>query len=119
MSDDTTPDDATPDDMTDAGPTEPAGPGSTTAPPPPPPAPEPEPTPPPAAAVAMPTPARRTGRPVLGAIAGFFLGLFLWLDLVLFGAIGFESVTFWIFPVVGLIAGIALAKWAPLGRSRA
>lgn len=66
----------------------------------------------------QPTPSQSaTGRPVLGAIAGFFLGLFLWIDLVLFGVIAFESVTVWIFPILGAIAGIALARWAPLRRS--
>lgn len=62
--------------------------------------------------------ARRRGRPILGAIAGFFLGVFLWLDLVLFGVIGFESVAFWVFPPAGLALGIALAMWAPFGKTQ-
>jgi len=71
----------------------------------------------PAAASAPPT--KRRGRPILGAIAGFLLGAFVWIDLVLFGVIPFDSVSVWFFPVLGLIVGIALAMWAPFGRRRA
>lgn len=77
-----------------------------------------------AAPDAAPAPAgaavvNQRGRPILGAIAGFLLGAFVWIDLVLFGVIAFESVSVWFFPIVGLIAGIALAMWAPFGRRRA
>jgi hypothetical protein len=56
------------------------------------------------------------GRPVLGAFSGFFFGLFLGLDLLFFGVIRLDSVLITILPILGLIAGIALARWAPLGR---
>jgi hypothetical protein len=58
------------------------------------------------------------GRPILAAISGFFTGLFLALDLVFFGAIRLDSIVVTILPVVGLIVGVALALWAPLGRPR-
>jgi hypothetical protein len=56
------------------------------------------------------------GRPVLGAIAGLFFGLFLGLDLVFFKAIASGSPLLVILPVVGLVLGIAGALAAPLGR---
>jgi hypothetical protein len=62
---------------------------------------------------------RAQGRPVLGAINGFFLGLFLALDLLFFGVVQLDSVVITILPVVGIVAGIALGFWGPLGRSRA
>lgn len=59
------------------------------------------------------------GRPVLGAFSGFFLGLFLGLDLLFFGVVQLDSVLLTVLPVLGLIAGIVLARWAPLGRGNA
>lgn len=59
------------------------------------------------------------GRPVLAALSGFFTGLFLALDLVFFGAIRLDNITVTALPVIGLVAGILLALWAPLGRTRA
>ncbi len=59
------------------------------------------------------------GRPVLAAILGFLTGLFVALDLVFFGVIRLDNDTITVLPFVGLIAGILLAMWAPLGRSRA
>ena len=59
--------------------------------------------------------ATRRGRPVLGGISGFFLGLFVWVDLVLLDVVAFESVTFWIFPLLGVLVGVGLAMWAPFG----
>ena len=59
------------------------------------------------------------GRPVLGAIAGFFLFLFLGLDLLFFGVIPLKSPLITILPILGIIAGLVVAKFAPLGgRSR-
>lgn len=84
--------------------------GTTTPPAAPPPA-------QPATPAAATTSGRVGGRPVLGAIAGFFLGLFLWIDFVLFGVIAFESVTFWIVPPVVAVFGFALARWTPFRRS--
>lgn len=60
----------------------------------------------------------RKGRPVLGAIAGLFFGLFLYLDLVFFKVISSDSILFIVLPLVGLVIGILLGKWAPLGRNR-
>jgi hypothetical protein len=59
------------------------------------------------------------GRPVLAAILGLFTGLFVALDLVFFGAVRLDNIVVTILPIVGLIAGIVLALWAPLGRKRA
>lgn len=61
---------------------------------------------------------KRRGRPVLGAIAGFLFGLFLGLDLWLFGVVPSDSVVITILPFVGLAAGIALGLTAPLGGRR-
>ena len=55
------------------------------------------------------------GRPVLGAIAGFFLGLFVWVDLILFGVLPLEGSLGYFLPILGVVGGLAMAKWAPLG----
>jgi hypothetical protein len=57
------------------------------------------------------------GRRVLGAISGFFAGLFVGLDLLFFGVVALDSVLLTILPVVGVVAGTALAMWAPRGRA--
>ena len=57
------------------------------------------------------------GRPVIGAIAGFFFFFFIALDLMFFGVIPLKSAVITILPIVGIIAGIVWAKFAPLGRS--
>ena len=59
------------------------------------------------------------GRPVLAAISGFFAGLFLALDFVFFGAIRLDNITVTVLPILGLVVGILLALWAPIGRTRA
>jgi hypothetical protein len=59
------------------------------------------------------------GRPVLAAISGLFTGLFVALDLVFFGVIRLDNLAVTVLPVVGLVAGIVLALWAPIGRARA
>jgi hypothetical protein len=59
------------------------------------------------------------GRPVLGAVNGFFLGLFLALDLLFFGVVRLDSVLITILPIAGIVVGIVLGFWGPLGRSRA
>jgi hypothetical protein len=61
---------------------------------------------------------RFRGRPVLGAVAGFFLGLFLVVDLIFFTVIGSGSPLIAVFPIVFLILGLALALVGPLGRGR-
>lgn len=58
------------------------------------------------------------GRPVLGAIAGLFFGLFLSIDLVLLGAQPLDSNLLVVFPLLGFAAGIALAFTAPALRRR-
>ena len=58
------------------------------------------------------------GRPVLAAISGFFTGLFVALDLVFFGAMRLDNITVTVLPILGLVAGILLALWAPIGRAR-
>jgi hypothetical protein len=57
------------------------------------------------------------GRPIIGAIAGFFFFLFLALDLLLLGVIPLKSPVITILPIVGIIVGIVWAKFAPLGRA--
>ena len=51
---------------------------------------------------------RRRGRPVLGAISGFFLGLLLGIDLLIFGVVALDSVLLLVLPIAGLVVGIAL-----------
>jgi hypothetical protein len=62
---------------------------------------------------------RAQGRPVLGAINGLFLGLFVAADLLFFGVVQLDSVVITILPIAGIVVGIALGFWGPLGRSRA
>ena len=57
------------------------------------------------------------GRPVMGAIAGFFFFFFLALDLLFLGVIPLKSAVITIMPILGIIAGLVWAKFAPLGRS--
>jgi hypothetical protein len=56
------------------------------------------------------------GRPLLGAFAGFFLGAFLAYDLFLLKVVASDSLILVILPVVMLVVGVLLARWAPLGR---
>lgn len=60
--------------------------------------------------------AKRRGRPILGAVAGFFLGAFIGIDLLVFGVVPLDSVVLTIAPVVGLALGLGLAFAAPLRR---
>jgi hypothetical protein len=55
------------------------------------------------------------GRPVLGAIAGFFLFFFLALDLLFFGVIPLKSPVITVMPILGIIVGLVVAKYAPWG----
>ena len=59
---------------------------------------------------------RRQGRPVLGAIAGLLFGLFLAFDLILLGTIPLNSFLLVVLPILGLIVGLALGRWSPIGR---
>ncbi len=58
------------------------------------------------------------GRPVLGAVSGLFLGLFLGFDLLLLKVVPSDSTLLVLLPIVGLVAGILLGRAAPLGRKR-
>jgi hypothetical protein len=62
---------------------------------------------------------RCRGRPALGAIAGFFLGLFLGVDLLALGMVPLDSILLTVLPFLGLAVGLAVALWAPLGQRRA
>ena len=59
---------------------------------------------------------KQRGRPIRGAIAGLFFGVFLSLDLVLFGVFALDADVLALFPVLGLFAGVALGVMAPLHR---
>ena len=59
---------------------------------------------------------KQRGRPIRGAVAGLFFGLFLSLDLVLLGVFALDADVLALFPVLGLIAGVALGVMAPLHR---
>ncbi len=58
------------------------------------------------------------GRPILGAVSGLFLGLFVAFDLLMFGVIASDSPLFVLLPVALLAVGIVLGAAAPLGRRR-
>lgn len=51
---------------------------------------------------------RRRGRPLLGAFSGLFLGLFLDVDLLIFGVVALDSAVLIVLPAVGLVLGIVL-----------
>jgi hypothetical protein len=55
---------------------------------------------------------------VLGAIAGFLFGVFLGLDLWLFGVVRTDSVLLTVLPFLGLALGVALGLTGPLRRGR-
>ena len=59
------------------------------------------------------------GHPIRGAIAGLFFGLFLSLDLLIFGVVALDSNVLAILPLLGLVAGIALGMTAPVKRRSA
>ena len=52
---------------------------------------------------------------ILGAIAGLFFGLFIGIDLFLFGVLPLNSIVLTILPVVGLILGIVIGRAKPIG----
>ena len=62
---------------------------------------------------------KQRGRPIRGAVAGLFLGIFVSLDLVIFGVAALDSDVLVLFPVLGLAAGVALGVMAPLRRRSA
>lgn len=61
---------------------------------------------------------KRRGRPILGAVTGFFTGLFLGLTLLAFGVIPLDSILLTLLPVIGLVVVFAVAMWAPIGGKR-
>jgi uncharacterized YccA/Bax inhibitor family protein len=61
----------------------------------------------------------RKGHPVLGGFAGFFLFLFVAIDLVLFGVLPLNSPLITILPILGAIGGVLLGHFAPLGPKEA
>jgi hypothetical protein len=61
---------------------------------------------------------RRGGHPILGAIVGFFLFLFIAIDLVLFGVISTYSNVSSILVIVGIVVGFLWGWWAPFRRGR-
>lgn len=62
---------------------------------------------------------RPHGHPILGAFAGFFFGLFVALDLLLFGAIQLDSILLTLLPLIGLIVVPLVAWFAPIGARQA
>ncbi len=58
------------------------------------------------------------GRPILGAISGFFFFGFLGSTLLFLGVLSFDSVLLVVLPIVGIPAGAAWGWWAPLGGRR-
>ena len=58
------------------------------------------------------------GRPILGVIAGLLFGAFVVLDLVFFKVIASDSILVVLLPLFGLLLGLALAAWAPVGGRR-
>jgi hypothetical protein len=62
---------------------------------------------------------RHRGRPILGAIAGLFLGALVAADLALFGVRPLDEIAVYGFPIAGLLLGLLIGLWAPLGRGRA
>jgi hypothetical protein len=62
---------------------------------------------------------RRRGRPVLGAISGLFLGIFVSVDLMMFNVMPFDTFSVAGLPLIGLILGIVIGMFAPFGRRSA
>lgn len=62
---------------------------------------------------------RRRGHPVLGAFAGFFLGVFLAMALLVFSVVRLDSIVLVLLPVALLLLGALWGAWAPLGRGDA
>lgn len=55
------------------------------------------------------------GHPILGAVAGLLFGAFVALDLIFFRVVASNSVLVVVLPLVGLLLGVGMAAWAPLG----
>lgn len=61
---------------------------------------------------------KQRGRPVRGAIAGLLFGIFVSLDLVIFGVLALDADMLALVPLLFLAVGIVLGLTAPLGRRR-
>ncbi|HTL87082.1 MAG TPA: hypothetical protein VL856_18000 [Acidimicrobiia bacterium] len=62
---------------------------------------------------------RTKKRWLLGAISGFFFGLFLGLTLLGFGVYALDNVALTSLPIIFLVVGVLGALWGPLGRKKA
>jgi hypothetical protein len=58
------------------------------------------------------------GRPVLGAVAGFFFFGFLGSSLLFLGVLPLDSILLVVLPIVGVPAVAVWGWWAPLGGRR-
>jgi hypothetical protein len=58
----------------------------------------------------------RRGRPILGAISGLFLGIFVALDLMMFKVRTLDNLSVIGLPAIGLILGVVLGLVAPFGK---
>lgn len=61
---------------------------------------------------------KRVRGALLGALAGLLFGVFVSLDLFLFGILALDHAVVGIVPIVGLVGGVALGAVSPLGRRR-
>ena len=62
---------------------------------------------------------RSGGRPILGAVSGLLLGVFLFLILIVYAGVAINStVVFVVLLAGGLVLGLALGITGPLGRRR-
>lgn len=61
---------------------------------------------------------RFRGRPWLGAISGFFLGVGVAVLLQQFSIRPLDNLSFFGLPLLGILLGLGVAAWAPLGRGR-
>jgi hypothetical protein len=55
------------------------------------------------------------GRPLVGAIGGFLFGLGSAVFLQQAGVYPLTALSLYGFPVLGIVLGMLLARWAPLG----
>lgn len=61
---------------------------------------------------------KRRGRPVLGAVCGLLLGVFLALDLHMLHIWTLSKASETVLPVAGLVVGLALGLTGPVKRQR-
>ncbi len=58
----------------------------------------------------------KIGHPIIGAVFGLILGIFVTLDLTLAGVVRLDSSMLWVLAPVGLVGGLLLGLWAPIRR---